>query len=247
MSNFSNKDNTFYLEAKVLLEGVEIPYNNVSISYGIDTEPSCTISMPGSSILKDLPLNTKVLVLYKNFLENSSKNTWYVLFEGELENVQVANDYAASTMTINAIHSTKYLNLMQLLLQEATAKAVGMENIDWGGGLATCNQISGNTYADSILLEGLFPEKGKNENFETMADLVYCLIKVLLNEKLYGAATTGFFRNKICNTYKLPDRIFNVSSTARKAVDKIISKMKERTLASTGSGQKIAFDALHSD
>lgn len=229
-NNFSG--NVFTINAKVFLEGVEIPYSNVSVSYGIGSEPTCSISLPGMSDLRDLPEYTKVLVVYKNPHEEYN-SPWYVLFDGELSSISYNLGPEGAVLFVQAVHCTNYLSLMQMIVQEASARLSGMDNIAWSG-ITECAQVGSGTEVDAIMLKCLFGDKGTDSIFNNMADLVYALIRSILctayGNSTQSSNTTGhidysnatkFFRKRVIDTYKLPQRISGLSYTVDEFEEKL--------------------------
>lgn len=239
--NLTNDNNINLIYTKVFLEGIEVPYANVSVSYGISAEPSCSISLPGDESIRNLPECTKVLVIYKNPHEGID-GEWYVLFDGELNSLSYTIDSTGSSVLISAIHCSKYLDLMQMIIQEASAAASGMDNIAWGGGTQV-GTIGSNSMADSLMIENLFGVdsiskldtsnvSATNSNFKSMGDFLYALIKSILNLSVYGISsennTTKYYAKKIIDEYKLPDRIVGIKNTD--VIDKTIQD-KAKNLA----------------
>ena len=99
--------NVFFLDTKVFLEGVQIPHSSVAVSYGISAPPTCTIVLQASSFLRDLPETTKIHIIYRDLLPDSTGAYKYrLLFDGELSGISYSIDPSGAQMTITGIHST---------------------------------------------------------------------------------------------------------------------------------------------
>lgn len=62
----------FYVEVKVFLEGVQVPHSAAAVSYGVSQPPSATVTIPAASFMRDLPETTKVHIIYKDLLPDST-------------------------------------------------------------------------------------------------------------------------------------------------------------------------------
>lgn len=226
-----NTKNVFPVYAKVLLEGVEVPLYSISVSYGINSAPTCTVIIPAYSKLRELPENTKILILYKN-PQDSITDKWYVLFDGELQSMIYSIDPNAATMTLQGIHAVSYLELMQLLVQPAITTQSDLSNIGWVGPLM--EQGTGTANSQQLILFDVILGKGSDQGsystyFKSMADLVFIIIKSILEPiNFNNLASTKIFKRIVIDMYKLTDRIVNVSSNMQNIFEQIKKTIEEK-------------------
>lgn len=209
----SKNTSEFYLNVEVYLEGVQIPHSSCTISYGLASPPSCTIIMPATSIIRDLPSWTKVHVFFKDLLPDSNGNyEWRLLFDGELAGFSYSVDAQGAAMSITAIHSTTFLTLMQLMTLDA-AEYLFNPNPRMIGD-ATMPMIFGQSKINSKLVGNII----KGKNFDSMADIVYQLLRaILVGTK--DSAVAKYYNSKLGNdpgAWKILKRMYGVS---QKAVD----------------------------
>lgn len=204
----------FYLNVLVFLEGVQVPHSGVTVSYGLGSPPSCAIIVPASSVIRDLPECTKVHVFFEDMLADSDGNFKYrLLFDGEMMGYQYNVDGNGATMSINAIHSTAYISLMQILSLDA-AEYVFNPNPRMIGD-ATMPMLFGNSKVNTSIINNILQGK----NYESMADIVYQLMRAVL-EGTADSAVGKYYAAKLGNIpggWKILKRVFGVSNKAANA------------------------------
>lgn len=205
----------YYLDVKVFLEGVQVPHASAAISYGIDSPPSCTLTIPAASFLRELPETTKVLVIFKDLVADSSGvYQWRVIFDGELSGLGYAINPNGASITLHAIHTTAYLSLMQLMTLDAqqylyTPQASMLGNM-------TMATVGGFNKVDSDLIPKIIDGK----QYSSMADLVYLIIKYIIVGYKDSSSVSRWYYSKLGDVvggYKILQRIYGVSDTAKNA------------------------------
>ena len=205
----------YYLDVKVFLEGVQVPHASAAISYGIDSPPSCTLTIPAASFLRELPETTKVLVIFKDLVADSSGvYQWRVIFDGELSGLGYAINPNGASITLHAIHTTAYLSLMQLMTLDAqqylyTPQVAMLGNM-------TMATMGGFSKVDNDFI----PEIIKGKHYSSMADLIYLILKTILVGYKDSSSVSKWYYNKLGDVvggYKILQRIYGVSDTAKNA------------------------------
>ena len=207
--------NVFYVDTKVFLEGVQVPHSAAAVSYGVTSPPSATITLPAASFMRDLPETTKVHVIYKDLMPDSTGvYKWRLLFDGELSAVSYSIDSSGAYLTIHAIHSSAYLTLMQIVNQ-AAAQYLYMKDYEMIG-QTVFKTISGMNKVQisqvSKIIEG--------KEYKSMADLTYRILRQILEGYKDASAVSKWYWAKLgndANGYKILNRIYGVSDTAKNA------------------------------
>lgn len=229
-----NTKNIFLTRCKVFLEGVEVPYTSANVSYGISSPPSCTIALPASNILRDLPEDTKILVIYQN-PQDPIDAEWKVLFDGELETISYSTTPNESTMLLQGLHATTYLDLLQLLVCEA-ASLLYYEKASLGNTSIMVPTVAGNNAGDVVLGNCIYTNPGDDNDRATpcknMAEIVYTLIAHILDKERLdigkGSEYTEFFYNKIIEQYALAKRIFGIGKDIDSRISSLLSSFKDK-------------------
>lgn len=207
--------NVFYLAVKVFFEGVQVPHSSAAVSYGISSPPTCTISLPASSFLRDLPETTKIHIIFKDLLPNSKgEYKWRLLFDGELSGLGYAIDANGANISISGVHSTAYLNLMQIMNLDAAQYLLNSEYTMLGN--ATMATVSG---FDKVQVD-MIPKIINKKNFKSMADLSYQILKNIIYGGKDQSSVGKWYYNKLgpdLNGLKLLERMYGVSDEAKNA------------------------------
>ena len=201
----------FYLATEVYLEGVQIPHNSVTVSYGIGSPPSCTVILPASSIIRDLPESTKVHVFFQDMLPDASGYyKWRLLFDGEMSGYQYNIDASGATMSISAVHSSAYTTLMQIMTLDASEYLFNPNPRLVGD--ATIPMLFGQNKVNSKLIGNIMKGRG----YESMADIVYQLMRAII-EGTSDSAVGKYYHDELGNDkngWKILKRIYGVSAAA---------------------------------
>jgi uncharacterized protein YcbK (DUF882 family) len=231
-------DNTseFYLNVEVYLEGVQVPYSSATVSYGLASPPSCTIILPASSIIRDLPETTKVHVFFQDMLpDDKYEYRWRLLFDGEMSGFQYSTDANGATMSISAIHSSAYTTLMQLMTLDASEYLFNPNPRMVGD--ATMPMVFGQNKVSTKLIANIMAGKG----YESMADIVYQLMRAIL-EGTQDSAVGKYYHDKLGNDkngWKILKRIYGVSkATAESPVPTYDKQYKTGTDTSSGKASE---------
>lgn len=216
------RDNMFYEDCKVFLEGIEVPVSAVSVTYGVASPPMCSLVLPSSTILRDLPERTKIHIFFRDLLPAAAdanatpKYEWRLLFDGEYYGVDYATDANGTNITITGIHSTGYLDLMQVMTVDAAAYMFNSRAYTIGD--AVIPTVLGTDRKRSTIIENIL--KGKTGSYKSMADIVYSLIKAILEGSTDNQAVIQFYQKRMTNKkdaggWKTLDRIFNVDKDVK--------------------------------
>lgn len=208
--------NVFFLDTKVFLEGVQIPHSSVAVSYGISAPPTCTIVLQASSFLRDLPETTKIHIIYRDLLPDSTGAYKYrLLFDGELSGISYSIDPSGAQMTITGIHSTAYLALMQIMSLPA-AQYMSLPSATMLGNATLVTVASGFDKVKVDIISKLIERK----SFQSMGDLVYQILKNIIEGGKDKGSVGKWFYQKLGpehNGLKILDRIYGVSEVAKNA------------------------------
>lgn len=208
--------NVFFLDTKVFLEGVQIPHSSVAVSYGISAPPTCTIVLQASSFLRDLPETTKIHIIYRDLLPDSTGAYKYrLLFDGELSGISYSIDPSGAQMTITGIHSTAYLALMQIMSLPA-AQYMSLPSATMLGNATLVTVASGFDKVKVDIISKLIERK----SFQSMGDLVYQILKNIIEGGKDKGSVGKWFYQKLGpepNGLKILDRIYGVSDVAKNA------------------------------
>lgn len=208
--------NEFLLDVMVFLEGVQIPVSSASVSYGINQPCMCTIVMPASNVIRDLPECTKVHVFFRDMIHD---NEYRLLFDGELAQYSYNVDATGASMSISAVHCSGYMDLMQILV--LNAEEFMFVNNPHIAGESSIPVIMGEDYVKIRLIDEILKQKVMNN----MADIVYRLIGTLLSTTK-ESSSTEFYSKKI-KEWKILDRIYGVSDVAKSTPFPEIKKKTE--------------------
>ena len=207
--------NVFYLEVRVYLEGVQVPHNSASVSYGIGAPPTCTIVLPASNFLRSLPGNTKVLITHRDLLADATgEYRWRVIFDGELSDMTYNIAPEGAYITLQAIHTSAYLTLMQIMNLSAAEYLFDKTHKPLGN--TTFITMAGNDLVAVDIIQKILERK----QYQSMADLTYIMIKNILEGYKDTCANSKWYWEKLGSDplgYKIPDRIYGVSDMARSA------------------------------
>lgn len=211
----TENSNVFYVDVMVFLEGVQVPHMSASVSYGTGEPPTCTITIPANNFLRQLPSATKVLIVFRDLLPDSTGiYQWRVLFDGELSAINYTISPEGAYLTMSAIHTTAYLTLMQLISLPANEFIFQKEYKAIGE--TAFASLAG---ASSVMTD-LIRKVMNSKQYENMADLVYLLVKNILEGYKSSSSTGQWYWEKLGNDltgYKIMDRIYGVSEKAKQA------------------------------
>lgn len=203
----------FYVEVKVFLEGVQVPHSSAAVSYGTNNPPSATITIPAASFLRDLPETTKVHIIYKDLMPDSSGvYKWRLLFDGELEGLSYSIDSTGAYITLHAFHSSAYLTIMQIINQ-AAAQYLYMREYEMIGQTVFKTQAGMNKIQISQINKII-----ETKEYKSMADLTYKILRQLLEGYKDTSAVSKWYWSKLGNDkngFKILKRIYGVSDTAK--------------------------------
>ena len=225
-------DTDFFTEdAKVFLEGVEIPFNQCSVSYGVGTAATCTIVLPAHRLLRQLPEATRIHIIFKDPMRVNGVNEWRLLFDGELASTDYSLSPTGANMVISGLHSVSYLEQLQIMFLDVANYMYDPTPMMLGEACFVTK--AGFNKNDINIIENLVSRK---DTFKSMADIVY----LLLYNLIYGANTPDskgkpsvkspvgqFIYNKLGSmwdgskdvpgSWKILKRIYGVSDEAHKA------------------------------
>lgn len=208
-------NNVFYIDVKVFLEGVQVPHASCSVSYGVTSPATATITIPAHSFLRELPETTKVLVVYKDLVADANgEYKWRVLFDGEMSAMSYSIHASGAQLTIHAVHTTAYLTLIQLMTLAATNYLVTPQYSMLGN--ATMLTVGPFNKIEAEVINNVINGK----NYESMADITYLILKNLLEGYKDSSSVMKWIYSKlgsVPNGYKILDRIYGVSDKAKNA------------------------------
>lgn len=200
-----------YMDVQCFLEGVQVPHSSISISYGLDAPATCTLVIPASNIIRDLPETTKIHVFFKDIIPTSAgKYEWRLLFDGELSSFSYSVNSDGAFISINGIHSAAYMYLMQIMSLDI-ADFINNPNQTRIGDAVIPIAIGKNKVNTSIIANII-----KGKAYKSMADIVYQLMRSVL-KGVDGSATGKYYNAKLGDGdggLKILKRMFGVSKTA---------------------------------
>jgi len=207
--NLSTADtNEFFRDCILLLEGVSVPYNTLTLSYGINTPPTCTLIIPAHSVIRELPEDTKVHIFFKDLLEDSdSQYKWRLLFDGEISSWSYSKDSKGAYITINCIHSCAYTTMMQVMTLDAAQYLFNSST--YIGGDSTIPIMFSQNRMHSTIIENILSKK-----YNSMVDIVYQMFRGILASN-QDTGTGKFYGSKLGMAeggWKLPGRFYGVSA-----------------------------------
>lgn len=222
-----------YMDVQCFLEGVQVPHSSISISYGLDAPATCTLVIPASNIIRDLPETTKIHVFFKDIIPTSAgKYEWRLLFDGELSSFSYSVNSDGAFISINGIHSAAYMYLMQIMSLDI-ADFINNPNQTRIGDAVIPIAIGKNKVNTSIIANII-----KGKAYKSMADIVYQLMRSVL-KGVDGSATGKYYNAKLGDGdggLKLLKRMFGVSKVAASApVTTYSAQNKGGTSGSSGS------------
>lgn len=226
----SDAENTsvFFLEVEIYLEGVQVPHNSCAVSYGLNSPASCSIIIPASSVIRDLPETTKVHIFFKDLIPDANGvYEWRLLFDGELRSFSYTSTANGGTISIEAIHSSAYLSLMKILTLDAAEYIYNPNPRTIGD--ATMPMLCGQSKINSKLVQNII----KGKNYSSMADLVFQLMRAVI-EGVSDSAIGKYYASKLgpgAAGWKLTKRIFGVSKLAG---DAAVAKYETQYTVDTG-------------
>lgn len=224
----------FFIDVEVYLEGVQIPHSSATVSYGLGSPPSCTIILPATSLIRDLPETTKVHIFFKDLLpDESGTYQWRLLFDGEMSGFQYNIDPNGATMSISALHSSAYISLMQLMSLDA-AEYIFDSNPRLIGD-ATMTTVFGQNKVSTKLIDSIMRGKG----YKSMADIVYQLMRAVL-DGTQDSAVGKYYHDKLSNdkdAWKLLKRIYGVSKAVAESPVPTYDKQYNNGTTSSGAGK----------
>lgn len=201
----------FYLDVQCFLEGVQVPHSTVSVSYGINSPPTCTLLIPASRVIRDLPETTKIHVFFKDFLPtDAGVYEWRLLFDGELSSYDYSITSDGAYMQLNGIHSAAYMAMMQLLSLDVS-EFIFNPNPQLVGN-ATIPMVLGQSKVNNRIIKKIIDGK----NFNNMADIVYQLMKSVI-AGVSDSAVGKYYRDKLDEVdggWKITKRIFGITTKA---------------------------------
>ena len=228
---------TFYLDVKCFLEGVQVPHSTVSVSYGVNAPPTCTLLIPAHKVIRDLPETTKIHVFFKDFLPtDAGKFEWRLLFDGELSSFSYSVDSDGAYMQINGIHSAAYMHMMQLMSLDVAEFIY--DPIGTAVGKATTAIVLGQNQITSKIITQII-EGGK---FNNMADIVFQLMRSVL-EGTGNSATGQYYNDKLGDkegSWKILKRIYGITDTAANSAPTKYSSSYRTSKVYTPNGETTA-------
>ena len=211
----SIESNVFYVDVKVFLEGVQVPHISASVSYGTGEPPTCTITIPANNFLRSLPSATKVLIVFKDLIpDKNGVYKWRVLFDGELSAINYSISPEGAYLTLSAIHTTAYITLMQIISLPANEFVFERNHQPLGDTVFA--SLAG---ANKVIVD-IIDKIMKEKNYDNMADVVYLLLRNILEIAKSNSATGKWYWDKLGSDlggYKILDRIYGVSDKAKQA------------------------------
>ena len=237
VGTLSQNASTFYLDVKCFLEGVQVPHSTVSVSYGVESPPTCTLLIPAHKVIRDLPETTKIHVFFKDFLPTEAGvYEWRLLFDGELSSFSYSVTADGAYMQINGIHSAAYMHLMQLMsldVSEFICNPIGT-----AVGEATITTLMSHSQATSKLITQII----EKSTFKNMADIVYQLMRTIL-EGTGDSATGKYYKTKLGDgdgSWKILKRIYGVSKAAAEATPVTYDSSYKPSKVYIANGEKTA-------
>lgn len=199
--------NVFYVDVKVLLEGVQVPHNSVAISYGISSPPTCSITIPAANFLRNIPEATKILVIYKDLLPDphSHVHEWRVLFDGEVSGYSYNVTSTGANMQIQGVHSAAYLSYMQIQNQTANEYIFNKEFQVLGN--ITHVTMAGANKSDIDVIKKILDKT----TLTTASDVTYFILRHLLEGSKDLTPVGRWYWSKLGNIeggYKILKRIY---------------------------------------
>ena len=170
--------NVFFGDVLVLLEGVQVPAAAVTMAYGLNNLPSCSIVMPASAVIRDLTEDTRVHVFVRDFIDDKLK----LLFDGELASVSYSTNAAGASMQISAIHSCAFMSLMQLT--QVDVKDYWQNKTSQISGVATIPTVNNWGRSQTTVISEMMKSNAASGLFKSMADVVAMLLRCCVNKFL---------------------------------------------------------------
>lgn len=208
--NMSTSDgNEFFRDCLLLLEGVSVPYNTITVSYGINTPPTCTLIIPAHEVIRELPEDTKVHIFFKDILQDSDgQYKWRLLFDGETSSWSYSKDAKGAYITINCIHSCAYTTMMQIMTLDAAQYLFNTST--WIGGDSTIPIMFSQNRMHSTIIASILSHK-----YSSMVDIVYQMFRGILASN-QDTGTGKFYGSKLGMVeggWKMPGRFYGVSAS----------------------------------
>ena len=223
--------NVFFGDVLVLLEGVQVPAAAVTMAYGLNNLPSCSIVMPASAVIRDLTEDTRVHVFVRDFIDDKMK----LLFDGELASVSYSTNAAGASMQISAIHSCAFMSLMQLT--QVDVKDYWQNKTSKISGVATIPTLNNWGRSETTVISEMMKSNAASGLFKSMADVVAMLLRCCVNETS-KSAVTKFYNKRIGNVpggWKILNRFFGVNPA-------VLSSKLPGTLSDPGGNSKGSSD-----
>lgn len=180
---------------KLLLEGVEIEFDSVSVNIG-SGGMSCSIELPPDDSLAVLSVKTLVHLFFKRRDDSS----WRLLFNGEVHSFGFRKTSRGDSYSLSCRDITANLNQMyRYFLRKANPTSINAKNKAFFG----VPVDSGNDFIDSERAEG---SGGVLDNIKyEISDIVTIVKKAI--QKMAGV---NDFIKKLEEEYKMSERFFSV-------------------------------------
>ena len=214
----------YFLDVQVFLEGIQVPHVNVNVSYGVGQPCTATIVVPSCSSLLSLPDYTKVHIFFMDLVDGNRK----LLFDGEMARIGYNLVTHGSSMIITAIHSTGYLDLMQILTLNSEEFMYTRNGRIVGE--STVPIVMGNEYVKMKVIEEILKKKG----IENSADLVYRLVGTVVSTT-EGSSVTKFYNDKL-KLHAVLDRVYGVSDAAKTTPFPVLNRGNRANPSNSPSG-----------
>lgn len=235
VSKASTDTNEFYKNCIVLIEGIQVPYNQISVSYGVTAPPTCTIIIPAHKVIREvMKYAPRVHVFFEDLLPDSDGTYEYrLLFDGFLTSFSYGSSSDGAQMSLNGLHSCAYLQLMQIMTLDPAQYLFNTSQ--WIAGTSTIPIMFGQNRVHSAMIEAVC-----NQKVKTMADLVFKMLQgILLSDN--QTATAKYYRKVLGNDpggWKILKRIFGVSKYAQDSAIPQTSWDKSQLTKSGASSSK---------
>ena len=233
----STNTNEFYKDCIVLIEGIQVPYTQISVSYGVTAPPSCTLIIPAHKVIREvMKYAPRVHIFFKDLLPDSDGVYEYrLLFDGFLTSFTYGTDDTGAQMSLNGLHSCAYLQLMQIMTLDPAQYLFNTSK--WIAGTSTVPILFAQNRVHSSMIEQICKQKVKS-----MADIVFKMLQaILLSDN--QTATAKYYRKVLGNDpggWKILKRIFGVSKYAKESEIPQTSWDKgalSRTASTTAAGK----------
>lgn len=152
------------IDCRLFIEGIQIPFNSISINSAINQSSTCTIDVAPSEFVKNLLARSHILIV---FLEDK---IWRVLWDGELRGWGMSKSSGAISMQISAMDYSNAFGFMTKSIVDNINAQTATYAIFHTGAEFDFAARGGATFADKI-------NKFFGEESSKFSDLMVSIIK----------------------------------------------------------------------